>query len=80
MDPFWKAIFGTLLSAASLVGASMSANWVANHTYRAHRAPPMLAELPRPVYTRVQHRYRVRHFTPRRIKMRTVHLPYRHRR
>jgi hypothetical protein len=49
MNPFWKTILTTLLGAASLVGASYSANWIANHTYRADRTQPA-AQTIRPVH------------------------------
>jgi len=49
MDPFWKTIFGTVLGAVSLVGASYSANWIANHTYRANHAE-QAAQMMRPVH------------------------------
>ncbi len=56
MNPFWKTILTTALGGASLIGAHYSADWVANHTYRSHRAPQALAEAPRPHYVPVQNR------------------------
>jgi hypothetical protein len=38
MNMFWKTILTAVLGAASLVGARYSANWIADHTYRANRA------------------------------------------
>jgi hypothetical protein len=54
MNPFWKTILGTLLGAVSLVGAKYSADWIANHTYRAKPAAPLVAQVPRPVYSTVK--------------------------
>ena len=50
MNPFWKTILTAVLGAASLVGARYTANWVADHTYRANPAPPAVAQVARPVY------------------------------
>lgn len=77
MDPFWKTIFGTLLGALSMVGASYSANWIANHTYRVNSAPRMLAEVPRPVYAPV-HRVTVPNYYRRRTPDNPIR-PYRSR-
>jgi hypothetical protein len=46
MNPFWKTILTTLLGAASLVGARYSANWIANHTYRANRTQQVTQMMP----------------------------------
>jgi hypothetical protein len=54
MNPFWKTILGTVLGATSMVGASYSANWIANHTYRAKSEAPPVAQMPRPVYNTVK--------------------------
>jgi len=54
MNPFWKTILGTLLGAVSLVGAKYSANWIANHTYRAKSEAPLVAQVPQPVYRTVK--------------------------
>jgi hypothetical protein len=51
MNPFWKTILTTLLGAVSLLGARYSANWIANHTYRANRPQPAAAaQMMRPVH------------------------------
>jgi hypothetical protein len=50
MNPFWKTILGTVLGAVSIIGAHYSADWLANHTYRAKPAAPMVAQMPRPSY------------------------------
>ena len=46
MNPFWKTIVATLLGAASMVGARYSANWIANHTYRANRGQQVVHMMP----------------------------------
>ncbi len=65
MDPFWKTIFGTVFGAASMVAATYSANWIANHTYRTKPAAPMLAEMPKPVYAPVRHATAPRYYRHR---------------
>ncbi len=64
MNPFWKAIVGTLLGGVSLIAAHYSADWVANNTYRAHRAPQALAAAPRPTYAPAVRHVTVPNYSP----------------
>jgi hypothetical protein len=50
MNPFWKTILTTLLGIVSFVGAKISANWIAEHSYRAESAPSAITQMARPAY------------------------------
>jgi hypothetical protein len=69
MDPFWKSILNTVIGAASVVGASYTANWIANHTYRANR--PAVARTMPPVHWRAPSHVTVPNYFQR--SARTLH-------
>jgi hypothetical protein len=81
MNPFWKTILTTVLGAASLVGARYSANWIADHTYRANRSRPTVAQVIQPTYARSYQRVTVPNYfrhssAPRPYRRHTYHSRY----
>lgn len=77
MNPFWKTILTTVIGAASVVGASYTANWIANHTYRANR--PVVARLVAPVHWRAPRHVTAPHYFRRSALPRTFYRePSRH--
>jgi hypothetical protein len=73
MNPFWKTILTTVLGAASVVGARYSADWVANHTYRADRPAQAVAQTVRPVYVPTHTRVTVPNYFRRSTTPRSFH-------
>jgi len=51
-NPFWNTILMTVLGAVSFVGAKITANWIAEHTWRAERSQPGIVQMVQPNYQR----------------------------
>jgi len=75
-NPFWNNILVAVLGAVSFVGAKISANWIADHTYRANRTQPSVVQMVQPNY---QHSFK-RVMVPNYFKHSSYSSSYKYRR